>query len=434
MRLVRKGTTMNANSKRAETQPSGAPMIEEGSAFLKLAASGASRVEKAAPSTATPTPRASAEWPKRAGDVEQIPIVVIGAGQSGLSVGYFLAKHGIRFVILDANERVGDVWRRRWDSLRLFTSAKFDGLAGMRFPARGDDFPTKDEMADYLEAYAAKFSLPVRHGVRVDGLTREGDRYLVSAGGKCFIADHVVVAMATYQRPKMPAFAHDLDRGIAQFHSSDYRNPEQLRDGAVLVVGAGNSGAEIALELARAGRRVWMSGRDVGEIPFDIKGLPARLLLARVVLRGVFHRVLTLDTPLGRKARPGIISRGGPLIRVKGKQLAAAGVERVGRVAGVRDGKPVLEDGRVLDAANVVWSTGYHAGLDWIRLPVLDEDGEVKQVRGVADGEPGLYFVGQHFLYAFSSTMIHGIGRDAEYVATAIARRVREAGRMRRTG
>jgi putative flavoprotein involved in K+ transport len=420
---------MNTNTKRAEPIPRDEPIIEEGSAFLKLASAGGARAAAAS--------RASSETsvlPRIGGDVEQVPIVVIGAGQSGLSVGYFLAKHGIRFVILNADARVGDVWRRRWDSLRLFTSAKFDGLAGMRFPGPANDFPTKDEMADYLEAYAQRFSLPIRNGVRVDGLTREGDRYLVSAGGRCFVADHVVVAMATYQRPKVPAFARELDRGIVQLHSSEYRNPSQLQDGPVLVVGAGNSGAEIALDVARAGHRVSMAGRDVGEVPFDIRGLASRLFLGWFVLRVLFHRVLTLDTPFGRKARPIIISKGGPLIRQKRRHLAAAGVELVPRVAGARDGRPVLEGGRVVEAANVVWTTGFHPGFDWIRLPVFDEHGEVRQTRGVAEGEPGLYFVGQHFLYAFSSTMIHGVGRDAERVADAIAGRVREAGRMRRTG
>jgi len=397
-----------------------APLVEEGSAFLKLAAA-SSRVGT--------EPRTA-----RGGDAEEVPVVVIGAGQSGLSAGYYLARHGIRFVILNADARVGDVWRRRWDSLKLFTSAKFDELPGMRFPGDRNAFPTKDEMADYLEAYARNFSLPVLNGVRVDWLTRQGDRYLVSAGDRSFLADHVVVAMATYQKPKVPAFARELERDIVQLHSSEYRNPTQLRDGPVLVVGAGNSGAEIAMDLARAGHRIWLSGRDVGEVPFDIGGLAARLFLGRLVLRGLFHRVLTLDTPLGRKARPSIISKGGPLIRQKRKHLARAGVERVARVAGVRDGRPVLEDGRVLDAANVVWTTGFHPAFDWIRLRVFDEHGEVKQTRGVAEGEPGLYFVGLHFLYAFSSTMIHGVSRDAERVADVVAGRVRGAEKMRKTG
>jgi len=359
-------------------------------------------------------------------ETEKVPVVVIGAGQAGLSAGYHLSQLGIPFVILDANRRIGDTWRRRWDSLRLFTSAKFDGLDGMPFPAPPDSFPTKDEMADYLETYANHFQLRVENGVTVDRITRQDGRYVVLAGSRRFEAEHVVVAMATYQRGKVPAFAKELDPSIVQIHSSGYRNLSQLKEGAVLIVGAGNSGAEIAMEISRS-HTTWMSGRDVGEVPFRIGGFAARLFLARFVLRFLFHRVLTLDTPLGRKARPSIISKGGPLIRTKQADLAAAGVKRVGRIAGVRDGKPLLEDGRVLDVANVIWCTGFHPGLSWIDLPVFDEDGEPKQERGVVCGEPGLYFVGLHFLYAFSSTMIHGVGRDAQYVAEAIAARSKAA-------
>src|SRR5512138_245877 len=192
--------------------------------------------------------------------MERAQVVVVGGGQAGLSVGYHLARQGLRFVILDAGERIGDAWRRRWDSLRLFSPAKFDGLDGMPFPAPPDAFPTKDEMADYLEAYAARFQLPVRTGVRVDGLSRAGDRYVVTAGERRFEADAVVVAMSSYQRGRLPAFAGELDPDIVQLHSQDYRNPSQLRPGGVLLVGAGNSGAEIAVELARAGHPAWVAG------------------------------------------------------------------------------------------------------------------------------------------------------------------------------
>ena len=269
---------------------------------------------------------------------------------------------GLPFVILEANGRIGDTWRRRWDSLRLFTPARFDGIPGLPFPAAPHAFPTKDEMADYLEGYAKRFALPVRTGVQVERLSRNGSHYLVTAGSQRYEAEHVVVAMATYQRSKVPSFAGELDPGVVQLHSSEYRNPSQLKKGPALIVGAGNSGSEIALDLTRAGHQVWMSGRDTGEIPFRISGFAARLFLARLVLRFVFHRVLTTDTPVGRKARPKLVSQGGPLIRVKARDLAAAGVERVPRTVGVRNGLPVLEDGRVLEAQNVVWCTGYHPG------------------------------------------------------------------------
>jgi putative flavoprotein involved in K+ transport len=356
---------------------------------------------------------------------EHLQAVVIGAGQAGLSVGYHLARRGVRFAIVDANERIGDSWRRRWDSLRLFTPAFLDALPGLRFPAPGGAFPTKDEMADYLEAYAAHHALPVRSGVRVDRLSREGDRYVLTAGDARLEAEHVVVAMADFQRPRTPAFAAEIDPGVVQVHSSAYRNPSQLRAGGVLVAGAGNSGAEIALEVARAGHPTWLAGRDVGQIPFRIEGVAARLVLARLVLRVVFHRLLSVRTPLGRKARPAVISRGGPLIRVKSRDLAAAGVERVPKVVGVRNGRPLLDGGRELPVANVIWCTGYHPGFSWIHLPVFGPDGQPIQERGIVPREAGLYFVGLHFLYALSSAMIHGVGRDAERVAGTIAARLR---------
>ena len=354
--------------------------------------------------------------------IERVETVVVGGGQAGLSVGYHLARLGRPFVILDANDRIGDSWRKRWDSLRLFTPAKFNGLAGMRFPTSPNEFPTKDEMGDYLEAYAKRFKLPVRSGTKVDRISRRDQTYLVEAGEYRFKADHVVVAMSRYQDPWVPAFARDLAPGIVQLHSCDYRNPAQLQAGDVLIAGAGNSGAEIARELAGS-HKVWLSGRDVGQIPFNLASLPSRLFLARFVLRFVFHRVLTTDTPMGRKAKPKVVRHGGPLIRVKRKQLDAAGVDRLPKVVGVRDGLPLLEDANVADVANVIWCTGFRADFSWIDLPVFDEERMPRQVRGVVPNEPGLYFVGFIFLYALSSTMIHGVGRDAEYVANVIARR-----------
>ena len=353
---------------------------------------------------------------------ERVETIIIGGGQAGLSVGYHLARRGRRFLVLEANDHVGDSWRNRWDSLRLFTPARLDSLDGMPFPSAPGYFPTKDEMGDYLASYAGRFGLPVRTGARVTSLTREGDRYLVVAGDTRYEADNVVVAMATFQRPQVPDFATDLDPSIVQLHSSEYRNLTQLRPGPVLLVGAGNSGAEIALETARAGHETWVSGRDVGRIPFRFGGVP-RALLTRVMLRFVFHRLLTVDTPLGRKVRPKMLHHAAPLIRATPDVMAEAGVKRVARTAGARGGRPILDDGRVLDAANVIWCTGYQPGFSWIELPVFDATGQPRQDRGVVRGEPGLYFVGLNFLYAMSSTMIHGVGRDADHVAGVIASR-----------
>jgi putative flavoprotein involved in K+ transport len=351
---------------------------------------------------------------------ERINTVVIGGGQAGLSVGYHLKRRGVPFVILDAYPRVGDAWRRRWDSLRVFTPARYSSLDGLPFPAPPHSFPTKDAMGDYLETYARHFELPVRCGVGVERLSRMGDAFLVAAGDQHFIADNVVVAMANYQRPRVPAFASELDPRIVQLHSLDYRNPGQLQPGGVLIVGAGNSGAEIALDVARE-HETWVAGRDTGHVPFRIDGLAARLLLVKVVLRVVFHRILSVKTPMGRRARVKMTRMGGVLVRTKPSDLAAAGVKRTARVARIEHGQPVLEDGRVLDVANVIWCTGFHPGFSWIDLPVFGPDGEPQHELGVVAREPGLYFVGLHFLSAASSVMIHGVGRDAARIAARIA-------------
>lgn len=358
----------------------------------------------------------------RVHETERVQTVIVGGGQAGLAVGYHLARRGFPFVILEANERIGQSWRNRWDSLHLFTPARYDGLTGMAFPAPGSSFPTKDAMADYLEAYAARFKLPVRTGVTVGGLTRQGNRFAVTAGDLRFESDHVVVAMANFQRPRVPSFAEELDPGIVQLHSADYRNPAQLRDGGVLVVGAGNSGSEVGLEVART-HHTWMAGDDTGHVPFRIETPLARFLLLRLV-RFAGHRVLSVNTPIGRKLRPKLLHQADPLIRVKPKDLAAVGVERVSRVMGALNGLPVTGDGHALQVANVIWCTGFHPGFSWIDLPVFGEDGEPLHESGVVASEPGLYFVGLRFLHAMTSSTITGIGRDAKHIATTIARRV----------
>ena len=354
---------------------------------------------------------------------ERIETIVVGGGQSGLAVGYHLARTGLPFAILDASDRVGDAWRKRWDSLRLFTPAGYDGLPGMRFPAPRTSYPTKDDMADYLEAYARRFDLPVRTGVRVDALAREGDRFVLAAGERRFEADNVVVAMSSEGRPRTPEFASQLDPRIVQLHSVDYRGPSQLQDGDVLLVGAGNSGADIAMEVVQR-HTTLLSGRDVGHIPFPINRVGAGTLYH--VVRFNFHHVMKADSRRGRTMKRYLAEGHGlPLVRVKPRQLMAAGVQRVGRTVGVRDGRPLLDDGQALDVANVIWCTGFLPDLSWIDLDIFDDDGEPLHLRGVVDAEPGLYFVGLDFLYAASSGQINGVGRDAAHVVRAIAARRR---------
>jgi putative flavoprotein involved in K+ transport len=352
---------------------------------------------------------------------ERYDTVVIGAGQAGLSAGYHLRKAGHRFVILDGNDRVGDNWRSRYDSLRLFTPARYAGLPGGRFPGPGSAAATKDQLAEYLESYAARLDLPVRNGIWVDGLTRSGATYTVTAGAHQFEASNVIVATGAHRTPRVPALARDLDPSILQLHSSEYRNASQLLPGGVLVVGAGNSGGDISLE-AVAGHPTWLSGPDRGHIPFHIDTWISRNIAVRIVVF-VGRHVLTLRTPMGRKAKVKAMSQGDLLVRVKPNEIVAAGVTRVGRTVAVRDGSPVLEDGQVLDVTNVIWSTGFRHDLSWIDLPIFDESGAPRHERGVVTSEPGLAFVGLPFQFAAASDVLPGVGRDAAYVVKRLARR-----------
>jgi putative flavoprotein involved in K+ transport len=295
----------------------------------------------------------------------------------------------------------------------------------MTIPGEDWGFPTKDELADYLESYAEHFELPVRHGMRVDHLTHDGSRFLATCGDARFEADNVIVAMASYQVPKRPGFANELDSRIVQLHVEDYKNPGQLEEGDVLVVGLGNSGAEIAKELAKE-RRVWLSGEPSAVQPFRPERLSGRILMP-FVGPVIMNRVLTSSTPMGRRFHSKMRHKAMPLLRVKPKDLVAVGVQRVGRTTGVVDGYPQLEDGTVLEVRNVVWSTGFAPGFSWLDLPVFDEAGDVIHNRGVVDQVPGLYFVGLKFQYSVLSDTLFAVRRDAGYVVDHLVERQQES-------
>lgn len=359
---------------------------------------------------------------------EHIETVIIGAGQAGLATAHHLQRLGRPCVVLDAASRVGDGWRQQWDSLRLFSPAWADGLPGMAFPAPRWAFPTKDEFADYLEEYAARFRLPVRLDTRVekvsplptlpDALVGSAGYVVTTAGGQIH-ADHVVVATGTFGRtPHVPSFADQLDPSIRQLHSSQYRRAAQLPEGRVLVVGAAHSGCDIAYEVA-AGRATVLAGPDTGQIPVPFSSPLFKVVFPTMLF--VFRNVLTRSNPLGRKAKEHF-RHGGPRLRIQQRDLAERGVDWVpGRVVGAKDGLPLLDDGRVVDARTVVWCTGFRQGFDWMELPVLDEEGWPRELRGVPEGVAGLYFCGLQFQYAASSMLIYGAGRDAKHVATRIA-------------
>lgn len=353
---------------------------------------------------------------------ESIETVVIGAGQAGLSTGYHLRKRGRPFVILDGNARIGDQWRAQWDTLRLYTPKKYDSLPGMPFPGERWSYPTKDEVADYMESYAERFDLPVRSSTRVDRLESQDGRYVVTTGSGTIYADNVVVATGTFGKtPYLPDFAVDLDPGIRQLHSSEYRRPGQLKDGPVLVVGGSHSGTDIAYEVALTHQTV-LSGRDPGQLPVRLGSRRDHVFWPIFLFLG--KHAITRRMPFADKVKEHGRFHGGPMLRVKREDLLARGVERVAdRVVGVEAGRPMLADGRVLDVTNVVWSTGFRQVFDWIRLPVIGADGWPRELRGVATDAPGLFFCGLCFQFAFSSMVLTGVGRDAAYVAKCIAAR-----------
>jgi putative flavoprotein involved in K+ transport len=323
-------------------------------------------------------------------------------------MGYYLAQQGRDFVILDAGARVGDAWRRRWDSLRLFSPAAYSHLPGLPFPASGNSFPTKDAMAAYLATYARSFDLPVQCDQRVTALCRAYHGYRVITEDTQITADHVVVATGPYLTPRIPAFAGDLDPAIMQLHSSAYRGPEQLPVGNVLVVGAGNSGADIALELA-ATHHVFLSGRDTGHVP-------AGFAQHRLFWWLLDHITVDTRTPLGRMLQDHHRRRGDPLFRLTPKHLRDAGIKRVPRTTGVSDGFPELINGCMVEVASIIWATGFQPDFGWIDLPVFDADGYPIHDQGVVTAAPGLYFLGLPFQRTITSAAIGGVGKDARYI------------------
>ncbi len=353
---------------------------------------------------------------------QYVETLVIGAGQAGLATGHHLQQRGREVLIVDERERIGDNWRCHWDSLRLFTPARYDGLPGLAYPGDPWSFPGKDDVAAYLETYAVVMDLPVRLQTCVDRVEAgPGGGYLARLGPESIHCANVVVATGTRGRtPHVPDLAHRLAPEIRQLHSSAYRRPDSV-DGRTLVVGASHSGCEIAHELA-GHVPVTLCGRDTGREPFTPGSRGDRIATPLLVF--LARHLLTRRTPPGRALMRYVRGphHGAPMARIKGRDLAARGVTwHRQRVTGVSaDGRPVLADGTVLEADTVVWCTGYEHHFEWLDLPVLDEQGWPREYRGVAEDAPGLYFCGLAFQWSFASMVLPGVADDAAYVADHI--------------
>ena len=346
-------------------------------------------------------------------ETKHLQTVIIGGGQAGLSTGYFLKRMNREFIILDENERIGESWRKRWDSLLLFTPAQHNSLPGLPFPGAKGSFPGKEQMADYLETYAKKFSLPVTSGVKVNHLCSRNSHFEIETDSGKITADKVVVATGTNPYPNIPAMSREISPGIFQIHSSRYKNPESIPSGDVLVVGAATSGIEIALDLSGT-HKTFISGKPTFHIPDKV------IRYAGEVYWWFVSNIVTVRTPIGRRAKKSIIHGGSPLLRVSSKDLDIAGIERLPRMTGTKDGNPQFEDGRVVNVASIVWATGYKPDFSWIEMNVTDETGWPVTSRGIAQSVKGLYFAGMPFLYGLTSGLVGGVGRDAEFISKHI--------------
>jgi putative flavoprotein involved in K+ transport len=349
--------------------------------------------------------------------------IVIGAGQAGLAAGFYLKELNEDFLIIDEASEIGQSWHSRWDSLKLFTPDWYNGLPGMPFPKTKGKFPGKDAMGQYLRDYAAKYKLPIRLNTKVNRLSKDSAGFTLHIGNDYLTCTNAIVATGNFSIPRIPTLAAELNPAIRQIHSSDYRNPSQLPNGKILVVGAATSGLQIALDLATSGRLTYVAGLPPQQVPdFAVKYLSWFFLW-------FMTNVLTVKTKLGRKTEHQIKREGkaAPLINISLKQVLTAGVIHLPRLETIMNGYPSFfnndrpDSGQPIEVDGIVWCTGYDRDLSWIDMDrVTDEQGYPLTNRGVATHQHGLYFMGMLFQYALASVMVGGVGRDARFVANHI--------------
>jgi putative flavoprotein involved in K+ transport len=345
-------------------------------------------------------------------DRPPLDVLVIGGGQAGLAIGYQLARDGCRFEIMDAAPEIGHVWRSRWDSLRLFTSGRYDNLPGLPFPAAADAYPGKDDVAEYLQAYAAQFRLPMRLNTAVTSLTSTAGVYVAKAGHEAIEARQVVLATGPFQVPFTPQVSAQLHADVSQLHSINYRRPDNLPPGRVLVVGGSNSGCQIALELSTTHTVELSVGQQVPTIPQrplgrDVWSWATALHLDRV----------TAESRLGRR-----LSKRDQIIGTGPRQLTRRhAVQLRPRVTGVAARAVTFADGSTAEYDAVLWATGFTHDNTWIDIPgVTDEAGRIRQLRGVTPS-PGLYTLGLTWQHTRGSALLGWVGNDAAYLAQQIA-------------
>jgi putative flavoprotein involved in K+ transport len=336
-------------------------------------------------------------------------VVVVGGGQAGLAMGYFLAQQGRDFVILEAADEPAAAWLKRWDSLRLFTPARYSALPGRAFPGDPNRYPTRDEVASYLATYARELDLPVRFGSRVQSLRIASGGYVLETDERGYEAQQVVVATGPFQVPRVPPIADSLGEGVVQLHSGEYRRPSDIPAGTVLVVGGGNSGFQIAEELADSHQVHLAIGSRQTPFPQRLLG---RDLFWYLEATGLIRK--SLDSRVGQR-----LSGRDTLIGSSPRGIRRRGVEIHPRAVAAEGSTVTFADGGKLDVGAVIWATGYRGDYSWIDVPVFDERGLPVHRRGVTDS-PGLYFLGLTWLYTRGSALIGWVRDDAEFIAEQI--------------
>jgi putative flavoprotein involved in K+ transport len=345
-------------------------------------------------------------------------VAVVGAGQAGLAIGYFLARRGLRFVILDAADSIAAAWRQRWESLTLFTPRRYNSLPGLPFPGDPDGYPKRDEVIAYLEQYARMFDLPIELNSRVRKLTAENGKFVLEVDGRTITAEQVVVATGPFQEPYVPEIANRLASEAFQTHSTGYQRPSDVPGGTVLVVGGGNTGFQIAEELAQTHKVDLAVGSRQTPLPQRLLG---RDLFWWLTKSRLFNT--TVESRLGRR-----LQHRETLIGSSPRRLKRRGVELKPRVVDA-DGRRVrFADGSELEVDALIWATGYRPDYSWIDLPVFDPDGRVRHRRGVTD-VPGLFFLGLTWQHTRGSALLGWVKDDAKFIADQI-----EALKERRSG
>lgn len=344
-------------------------------------------------------------------------VIIIGSGQAGLSMGYYLKKTALSLVIIDQNTRIGDTWRNRYDSLTLFTPPLYSSLPGLRLKKERNCMPTKDDIADYLENYAKTFSLPVQLGIHVKNVSKIDDFFSLETNKGVVEARTLVVATGPFHTPRIPSFSKKLSKDIVQLHSSSYKNPSQLKDGNVLVVGAGNSGAQIAVELANT-HKTYLS--TIGKLRF----LP--LFIMNKNIFWWFDKIgilkATRDSFIGRKLQ----LYGDPIFGTQLKTKMKAGLVHLReRTKTASENEVIFADASPLKVDNIIWATGFRPNYDWLNLPnLVDKQGNIIHKRGITQ-QKGVFFLGLPWQYRRGSSLLEGVGKDAYYLYQHILTHIR---------